>query len=152
MTPLKIVTVRNCRGVVIFLAILLLAGGALAQRLAVSSPVANFRSGPGTGHDVLWQVERYYPFKVLKKENRWYYFKDFEGDRGWLHESLVGKIKSVVTIKSTCNIRSGPGTDHEVVFTAERGAPFKITGKKGNWLKIEHTAGYRGWIYKSLVW
>ena len=145
-------TIRNFSGLVFCLAILSFAAGALAQRLAVISPVANVRSGPGTRYDVLWQVERYYPFEVLKKEHRWYYFKDFEGDRGWLHESLVGTIKSVVTIKGACNIRSGPGTDHEIVFTVERGTPFKVIGKEGNWLRIEHTRGYRGWIYKSLVW
>jgi SH3-like domain-containing protein len=132
--------------------ILLFPGSALAQRLAVTSSVANVRSGPGTSHDVLWQVEKYYPFKVLKKERRWYYFKDFEGDRGWLHESLVGKIKSVVTIKSSCNIRSGPGTGYAIVFTVERGTPFKVVGQEKRWLKIEHARGYRGWIHKSLVW
>ncbi len=152
MTCLHTGAVRNWAAGALGLLILLLAGSARAQRLAVSSAVANVRSGPGTEHAVLWQVEQYYPFEVLKKENRWYYFKDFEGDRGWLHESLVGRIKSVVTVNSICNIRSGPGKDHKLVFTVERGTPFKVVGKKGNWLKIKHTKGYRGWIYKSLVW
>ncbi|MCP3952490.1 MAG: SH3 domain-containing protein [Desulfobacterales bacterium] len=132
--------------------LLLTVGSAQAQRLAVSSAIANVRSGPGTEYDILWKVERYYPIETLKKENQWYYFKDFEGDRGWLHESLVGDMKTVVTISSSCNIRSGPSTDYAVAFTPERGTPFKVLGREGNWLKIEHTKGYRGWIYKSLVW
>ncbi len=134
------------------LILVLFTGTALAQRLAVSSSIANVRSGPGTEYDVLWQVEKYYPFEVLRKEKKWYYFKDFEGDRGWLHESLVGKINAVVTTSGSCNIRSGPGTANDVVYSVERGTPFKVTGKQGNWLKIEHTKGHRGWIYKSLVW
>jgi len=130
---------------VVFL--LLLAGypgAAGAQRLAVGAAIANVRSGPGTQYDVLWQVEKYYPFEVLKKENKWYYFKDFEGDRGWLHESLVKKIKSVVTICGSCNVRSGPGTKHAIVFGVERGTPFKVLGKRGNWIQIEHAEGHRG--------
>jgi len=123
-----------------------------AQRLAVGAAIANVRSGPGTQYDVLWQVEKYYPFEVLKKESKWYFFRDFEGDRGWLHESLVKKIKSVVTTCSTCNVRSGPGTKYAKVFGVERGTPFKVLGKKGNWIQIEHAEGHRGWIYKSLVW
>lgn len=127
-------------------------GTVQAQRLAVGAAIANVRSGPGTQYDVLWQVEKYYPFEVLKKENKWYYFKDFEGDRGWLHESLVKKIKSVVTTCSSCNVRSGPGTKYAKVFGVERGTPFKVLGKLGNWIQIEHGEGHRGWIYKSLVW
>jgi SH3-like domain-containing protein len=132
--------------------LVLFTGTSWAQRLAVSAAIANVRSGPGTQYDVLWQVEKYFPFNVLKKEKSWVYFEDFEGDRGWLHESLIGKIPAVVTTIAQGNVRSGPGTENKVLYTVERGTPFKVTGKKGNWLEIEHAKGYRGWIYKSLVW
>jgi len=143
---------KTATGIAIGLLLTLFGSTAWAQRLAVSGTIANIRSGPGTQYEVMWQVEKYYPFEVLKKENKWYYFKDFEGDRGWLHESLVGRINSVVTTCAICNVRSGPGTEHPKVFEVERGTPFKVVGKKGNWLQIEHAAGYHGWIYKSLVW
>gem|GEM_PF-931150 len=79
---------------------------AWAQRLAVGAAIANVRSGPGTQYDVLWQVEKYYPFEVLKKESKWYYFKDFEGDRGWLHESLVKKSNR--WLRPAVPVTSGP--------------------------------------------
>ena len=139
-------------GISLCVLLVVCTGTVWAQRLAVSASRANIRSGPGSQHDVMWQVEKYYPFEVLKKEKKWIHFKDFEGDRGWLHESLVGKINTVVTTRATSNIRSGPGKENEIRYTVERGTPFKVTGKKGNWLKIEHAKGYRGWIYKSLVW
>ena len=139
-------------GISLCVLLVVCTGTAWAQRLAVSASIANVRSGPGSQYDVMWQVEKYYPFEVLKKEKKWLHFKDFEGDRGWLHESLAGKIDTVVTTSATGNIRSGPGTENEIRYTVERGTPFKVTGKKGNWLKIEHAKGYRGWIYKSLVW
>ena len=50
------------------LLLVLCSSAAWAQRLAVSAAIANIRSGPGTRYDVLWQVEKYYPFEVLKKE------------------------------------------------------------------------------------
>ncbi len=125
---------------------------ALAERMAVKSQIANIRSGPGTTYDVLWKVEKFYPIFVLKKTGKWYNFRDFEGDKGWIHKSLVGKISSVITTKDKCNIRSGPGTGYEIVFTAERGIPFKIIKRKGNWIYVRHTDGDKGWIYKSLVW
>ena len=140
------------RAIIIFLLILLLAGTAGAERLAVSAPVANIRSGPGTSHDVLWKVEKYFPVRIIEKSGEWYHFEDFEGDKGWVHQSLVKKIPAVVTKNDACNIRSGPGTNHKIIFTVERGIPFKVLERKGSWIHIEHADGDKGWIHKSLIW
>ena len=128
------------------------AASALAERLAVTAPVANIRSGPGTRHNVMWQVEKYFPLLVINKSGEWYQFKDFEGDRGWVHNSLVGKIPTVITKNDKCNIRSGPGTGNKILFTVEKGIPFKVLNRQGSWIHIEHSDGDRGWIHKALVW
>ena len=131
---------------------MLLAGTASAERLAVSAPVANIRSGPGTSHNVLWKVEKYFPLRVIEKSGEWYHFEDFEGDKGWVHQSLVSKISAVVTKNDECNIRSGPGTSNKIIFTVEKGIPFKVLKRKGSWIHIEHADGDKGWIHKSLIW
>lgn len=123
-----------------------------AERLAVTVSVANIRSGPGENYDILWEVEKYHPLDIYQKSGPWYHFRDFEGDIGWIHKSLLGKITSVITKKEKCNIRSGPGTSFNVVFTVEKGVPFKVIQRKGSWLKIQHADGDKGWIHKSLVW
>lgn len=138
--------------IIILLLIIVFAGVANAERLAVSAPVANIRSGPGTGHNVLWKVEQYFPIFVIEKSGEWYRFEDFEGDKGWVHRSLVGKIPAVITKNDTSNIRSGPGTTHQVLFSVEKGIPFKVLKRENNWIHIEHADGDKGWIHKSLVW
>ena len=142
----------NVRSLMILLLILGFSATALAERLAVSAPVANIRSGPGTRHNVLWKVEKFFPLLVIDKSGEWYQFKDFEGDRGWVHRSLVDKTPSVITKNDKCNIRSGPGTNHNILFTVEKGIPFKVIKRKGSWIHIEHSDGDKGWIHKSLVW
>ena len=123
-----------------------------AERLTVTATIANIRSGPGTQYDTIWQVEKYHPLLILKKSGVWYHFKDFEGDEGWIHHSLVGKLPAVITKKEKCNIRSGPGTRQDIVFTVEKGIPFKVIQRKGNWINIQHADGEKGWIHKTLVW
>jgi len=140
------------QSIIIFLLIMLLAGTASAERLAVSAPVANIRSGPGTSHNVLWKVEKYFPLRVIEKSGEWYHFEDFEGDKGWVHQSLVSKISAVITKNDACNIRSGPGTGNKIIFTVEKGIPFKVLKRKGSWIHIEHADGDKGWIHKSLIW
>ena len=140
------------RSIIIFLLVFVFAAVAQAERLTVTAPVANIRSGPGTNHNVLWKVEQFFPLLVIKKSGEWYQFKDFEGDRGWVHNSLVGKVSAVITRNDNCNIRSGPGTSHAVLFTVEKGIPFKVLNRKGSWIHIKHSDGDKGWIHKSLVW
>lgn len=123
-----------------------------SERLTVSVSEANIRSGPGTNYDIIWKVGKYYPIKVIKRTGAWYLFVDFEGDEGWIENTLVRKIPAVITIKEDVNIRSGPGTKFSVSFKAEKGVAFQVLKRKGNWIHVQHADGDRGWIYKSLVW
>lgn len=125
---------------------------AFAERIAVSVPKANIRSGPGTGYAVLWEVEKYHPLDVLTKQGEWYQFKDFEGDKGWIFTSVVNNTPSVITKKDKCNVRSKASTKAPVAFTAEKGIPFKVLDRKGQWIYIEHADGDKGWIHETLVW
>jgi SH3-like domain-containing protein len=100
----------------------------------------------------MWKVEQYFPLRIVNKSGDWYQFEDFEGDRGWIHKSLVSKIPAVITKNDTCNIRSGPGTSHGILFTVEKGIPFKVLKREGSWIHIEHSDGDQGWIHKALVW
>ena len=138
--------------IIILLGVIVFAGAASAERLAVSAPVANIRSGPGTNHNVLWKVEQYFPILVIQKSGEWYRFQDFEGDKGWVHQSLVGKIQAVITRNDNCNIRSGPGTNHNILFAVEKGIPFKVLKRENSWIHIVHSDGDKGWIHRSLVW
>ena len=128
------------------------SGASLAERLSITAPVANIRSGPESKSEILWKVEKYHPIFVIKKSDSCYYFRDFEDDRGWVHKSLVGSVPSVITKKDLCNIRSGPSTKDNVLLSVEKGIPFKVIEKKDRWLHIEHTDGDRGWIFDALVW
>jgi len=122
------------------------------ERLSVVSSIANVRSGPGTNEGVLWQVEQYHPFIVVEKKGNWYKVRDFEEDVAWIHNSLLKKIDAVITVKDKCNVRSGPDAKSRVLFTVDRGVPFKALERKGSWIKIQHADGDTGWIHNSLVW
>lgn len=154
-------TVENCRNpkknrwpytLILTLILTLHTGLAFGQRLAISANIGNIRSGPGTNYDVMWQVEQYHPISIIEKKGTWYHFRDFEADEGWIHQSLVQEIPTVITAKPKCNVRSGPGTKYGIAFTVEKGIPFKVLKRKGNWLHVIHADGDKGWIHNSLVW
>lgn len=137
---------------ILLLAIAFAPAADAAERLSVSVPIANIRSGPGSKYDIIWNVEENHPFIILKKSGEWYKFKDFENDEGWVHKSLLKKFAAIITVRDKCNVRSGPSAKKEIVFTVEKGIPFKVLERKGNWIHIRHSDGDKGWIHKSLVW
>ncbi len=141
-------------GFVLVCLLLFAAAGMAAERLAVGVSVANVRSGPGQNYDVLWQAEKNTPIAVLDRDESgdWCYFKDYEGTKAWIHKNLLRDLDTVITKTGLCNIRSGPGTSHDLVFQAEAGVPFRVLSRKGNWLQIRHADGDKGWIHKKLVW
>lgn len=137
---------------VLALAVLLAGTAAAAERMAVKASIANLRNGAGTKFKMLWQVEKYHPFLILEKKGNWYEVKDFEGDTAWIHDSLLDKTQTVITVKPKCNVRADATTKSDIVLKVERGVPFKVNDRKGNWIKIEHADGETGWIHQSLVW
>lgn len=134
------------------LAVCVLSEAAQAERLAVTAQLANIRGGPGTEYEVLWQVEKYFPIEAIRRSGPWIFFEDFEKDRGWIHRSLVGDVPCVITRVAAGNVRSGPGTEYDIRLQAEAGVPFRVLERDGDWLKVEHADGDRGWIHRSLVW
>ncbi len=136
----------------LFFAAALAGGAAAAERMAVSASEANVRSGPGPTHDVLWKIEKYHPIEVLEASGPWLRFKDFEGDSGWVHNSLVDKTSTVITKQNGVQLRAGPGTDQAALIKLDKGVPFKVLKREGRWIHIEHADGDKGWIHDSLVW
>jgi SH3-like domain-containing protein len=128
------------------------AATAAAERYSVAGDHANIRSGPGTAYEIAWQVRRNYPLFVIEKTGSWCYFRDFEGDKGWIHKSLLHRVPTIISSKSECNIRSGPGTGHRVLFTVDSGISFEVVQHQGNWIQIRHADGDEGWIHRSLIW
>ena len=139
--------------ILIALSFFLMPGAVHAEeRLSVISSIANMRSGPGTEDTVLWQVEQYHPVIVVEKKGNWYKVKDYENDTAWLHNSLLGKVDSVITVKDKSNVRSKPDVMSSIKFTVDKGVPFKVLERKGPWIKIQHADGDVGWIHNTLVW
>lgn len=49
------------------------------------------------------------------------------------------------------NIRSGPGNNHEILWSVGKYYPLDTLKKSGNWYKIRDFEGDEGWIFHSLI-
>ena len=63
---------------------------------------------------------------------------------GLLADAAVVKVKRA-------NVRSGPGTNHDVVFVYRKNSPLKVIEEKGTWVKVEDFEKDTGWISKKIL-
>lgn len=147
---LYLISARNLS--VLVMALLVFTGVAHAESIFVKGEKARLRSGPSTDYDVLWEAEKYTPFEALAKYQDWYVVRDFEGDVAWIHDSVVVKGEAVIVKGDKANIRSGPSTGHDIVYTVGKRYPFKVLKHDKGWYQIVDAAGDEGWIVEYLVW
>jgi len=133
-------------------AALFLATAAAAEIMSVSTEKANVREGPGTENPALWQAWRFTPFEVQEWSGEWAYVKDFAGDAGWLHKSVLSETPAVIVAGKYANIRTGPGLEYEVTVSVEREYPLRAIERNGDWLKVSDDGEIEGWIFIKLVW
>ena len=126
--------------------------GHTAEYVSVKNDAVNIRSGPSTKSKVIWQVFKSFPLQVIKREGKWAHVVDFEGDKGWIYETLIINKKSVIVNVETANMRSGPSTTDTVIATVKRGVVFDALEMNGDWMKVNYKNEISGWIHNSLLW
>jgi SH3-like domain-containing protein len=134
---------------------LVLAGVSAAEDAAfvrVTAEAANVRKSPARSAELLRQAFEDDPLRVIASRGAWLKVRDFEGQEGWIHSRLTDGRATVIVTAAVANVRSGPGTAHAVTYTAERGVAFRVAGTRGEWLRVTHADGARGWIHRELVW
>lgn len=58
----------------------------------------------------------------------------------------------LVYAKTTCNIRTGPGTRYPISRRAAKGEKLEYISLKGNWYKLRIKKGkHQEWVHKSVV-
>ncbi len=138
--------------VLVFSFLLFAAAAASARMVSIKGRKVNLRAGPGTKYEVLWELGRGFPLKVIKKKNGWLKVRDFENDEGWVLARLVNRVPHMVVKRKRINIRSGPGTRYRLVGKANYGVVFRTLKRRGAWVKVRHENGTTGWVLRRLLW
>ncbi|MDD5629856.1 MAG: SH3 domain-containing protein [Elusimicrobia bacterium] len=139
-------------GVCLVVFLVLRAAPAGAQFVCVSAEQANIREGTDPEYPAAWIAYRHTPLKLLGWTGRWAKVKDFEGDVGWAHESVLSFDPCVILAGKYANVRAGPGLENEVLWVVERGYPLKVLNRLDDWLQVTDNDEVEGWIYVNLVW
>ena len=111
------------------------------------------RTGPGKKYPIKWVYKKKgLPVEVILEYENWRKVKDWDGEDGWVHSSLLsGKRTGIITAKKIINLYANPEEGSRVRAHIEPSALVHVEECDGAWCKI-NAAGYDGWIRQSLIW
>ena len=49
------------------------------------------------------------------------------------------------------NMRAGPGTHHDALWSLVKGYPLEVIGRKGKWYHVSDFERDKGWVYRPLT-
>lgn len=136
---------------------LLVSIASAAEMVSIKGNNVNMRSGPGHEHEILWRIGHGFPLRVIKKTKGWVRVKDFEGSEGWVSTTVISHEQHAVVrankgTDQNINVRSRPDIKSDVVATAIYGVVFRVLDRKGDWVKVQHENGVKGWVRQDLLW
>ncbi len=70
-----------------------------------------------------------------------------------LQPTQMADTKPVIKADSQINVRSGPGTDYEIIGALQTGesAPIMAKNNSGDWWQVTLNNGQQGWVFGQLV-
>jgi SH3-like domain-containing protein len=116
----------------------------------------NVRAGPGQNYPIKFTFKlRGLPVRVISEYDNWNEIEDFEGQNGWVTQSLLTKKRTLMvrTSKSFVNMQSKDNEKSRLIYHLENNVigdylkcvedwcGIKVEGKKG-WVKKVDLFGY----------
>ncbi|MCR4962646.1 MAG: N-acetylmuramoyl-L-alanine amidase [Firmicutes bacterium] len=121
----------------------------------VTGSGVNIRQGPGTDHPVIGVAAKNTAYPVLNKKDGWYQIRYAGGDPAWISATYLSTsqnsdLPQQIQTNGKVNVRSGPGTNYDVLGTAAANTAYQVVGEDGYWYKIAYGSG-EGYVAKWLV-
>jgi len=123
-----------------------------SSNATVNVSVLNVRSGPGSQHARIAQVNLGTVLPVLSEQPGWVQVSLSGGRNGWISRDFV-TIRTVPDTSYTArvtarvlNVRSGPGTTFSRITTVAMNSLLSVQQKQGDWLQVRLPSGQTGWV------
>ena len=125
----------------------------LPRFVSVSSNEAYVRTGPGKKYPIQWVFKRSgIPVEITLEFDHWRKIKDYEGQEGWIHKSLLsGKRNAMINAQEQVSMFQKPNKDSSLIAYLQPDVIVKIIECKATLCRIE-ASGYKGWVNKENLW
>ena len=113
---------------------------------------ANARRGPSLSHKIDWIYKRQnMPLEIYGEYENWRRVRDFEGLGGWVHYTLLSRIRYVLIKNELLEMRLLPSIDAQVIAKVPQHNIATLDKCNKDWCRIIDD-GYKGWVPKNGIW
>lgn len=126
----------------------------LPRYVSLRSDKVYVRAGPGLRYPIKWIYKRAgMPVEVVQEFESWRKVKGYDGDEGWVHQSLLSGERTVLITQAPepVPMRDGYNGEARMVARLEPQVVASVDKCSGEWCRIE-TGGYRGWVERNFLW
>lgn len=113
----------------------------------------NVRSGPGQNYPIKFIYKlRGIPVRVISEYDNWNEIQDYEGQSGWVTQSLLTKKRTLLvrTTKAFINMHSKPNEKSRIIYRLENNVIGDYIKCEDDWCAIK-VESKKGWVQRAEV-
>jgi SH3-like domain-containing protein len=114
----------------------------------------NVRAGPGTSYPIKFIFKMAgIPVRVISEYDNWSEIEDYDGESGWIAQSLITKKRMVIvkSKESVIKMHLKPSKKARIVAKLQNNVVGKLLKCNKNWCGIK-VEGSKGWVAKDDIW
>lgn len=121
--------------------------------VSLDSQKVYVRSGPALRYPIKWVFKRKgLPVEIVQEFDAWRKIRDFEGEEGWIHSSLLSGRRSVlIQSDDLVPMHEGFSADSRLMAKLEPHVVALVDKCVGDWCRLEKD-GYKGWVQRKFLW
>jgi SH3-like domain-containing protein len=125
----------------------------LPRFVSLRSEKTYVRTGPALRYPIKWVYkQKGLPVEIVQEFDAWRKVKDYEGDFGWVHQSLLTGDRTVlIDHVDPIPVRQGFSSDSKMVARFEPLVTASLKKCADDWCRVE-THGYDGWVERKYLW
>ena len=109
------------------------------------------RAGPGSRFPIKWEYQKKaLPVEVVLEFEHWRKIKDFEGQEGWIHKTMLSGARTAL-VREGENAALYNKVGGRLIAKLEPRVIVSIRECTVEWCKIS-ASGYKGWVDKKALW
>lgn len=112
----------------------------------------NVRTGPSINYPIKWIFQgNNIPIEIQSKYNNWYKVRDYNGDIGWIHSTLVSHARNFIVQHKNSVLYRKPGRNAIAEYIVDDKVRGSIIGCRNSWCEV-NINGTIGWLQKINIW
>jgi SH3-like domain-containing protein len=121
--------------------------------VTIKSDEVNARTGPNLRYPIRWVlVKKGEPVEVIAEFEHWRHIRDYYGDEGWVHESMLSGKRSVVVVgQDLQSMHQAADPVAPIKALLEPGVRADLDHCQNQWCEILY-GQVRGWMHRDSLW